>query len=117
MKLGVLWMIPTADKCSPGLTPMGYNVLVALDVLEEKTAGGIIIPDKHRERQDGASERGRIVAASEMAFKGGDWDGVNVPTVGNVVLFQRYAGTEFEGEDGFKYRIIADADLKGVFDG
>lgn len=96
---------------------MGYNVLVALDVLEEVTAHGIILPSKHTERENSASERGRIVGLSPMAFRGGDWDGVPVPVVGDVVLFQRYAGTEFEGDDDRKYRIVADADLRGIFNG
>ena len=95
---------------------MGYNVLVALDVLEERTAGGILLPEKLRDRENGASEKGRLVAASPMAFKGGDWVGVDVPEVGSAVLFQRYAGTEFEGEDKRKYRIIPDSELKGVLD-
>lgn len=109
-------MIPSLEACRPGLKPTGYNVLVALDAIEERTAGGIILPEKHKEREDSASERGRIVATSPMAFKGGDWDGVDAPKNGAEVLFQRYAGTEFEGADGKKYRIIADADLKGIFD-
>jgi chaperonin GroES len=108
-------MIPKLEECEPGLKPMGYNVLVALDVIEEKTAGGIILPTKHTERENSASERGRIVAVSQMAFKGGDWEGCELPKTGDAVLFQRYAGTEFEGSDKKKYRIIADADLKGVF--
>lgn len=109
-------MIPSLEVCAPGLKPMGYNVLVALDVVEDKI-GSIFIPDKHKERENSASEKGRIVGVSPMAFKGGDWDGVAPPDVGDVVLFQRYAGTEFEGDDGRKYRIIADADLKGIFHG
>lgn len=108
-------MIPKLEDCKPGLEPMGYNVLIALDVVEEKTVGGIILPGKHIERENGASERGRVVALSQMAFTGGDWAGTRVPEVGETVLFQRYAGGEFEGEDGRKYRIIADADLKGIF--
>lgn len=108
-------MIPKLEDCKPGLNPVGYNVLVALDVKEEKTAGGIIIPDKHREREDSASERGRIVSSSPMAFRGGDWEGVPRPDDGCVVLFQRYAGTELDGEDGRKYRLVADTDLKGIF--
>lgn len=112
-------MIPKIEDCKPGLRPIGYNVLVALDVTEDVTVGGIIIPTKHKERQDGAAEKGLIVAVSDMAFTGGDWASIpegNAPKVGNVVQFQRYAGAEFEGEDGKKYRIIADTDLKGVFD-
>lgn len=111
-------MIPKIEDCKPGLRPICYNVLVALDAMEE-TIGGIIIPTKHKERQDGAVEKGLIVAISDMAFKGGDWASIpeeNAPKVGNVVQFQRYAGAEFEGEDGKKYRIIADTDLKGIFD-
>lgn len=108
-------MIPKLEDCDPGLRPTGYNVLVALDVLEEKTAGGIILPGKHKEREDSAAERGRLVAASPMAFTGGDWVGAAAPEVGAGVLFQRYAGNEFEGRDGKKYRVMADSDLKGVF--
>jgi chaperonin GroES len=110
-------MIPAIDDCRPGLKPKGYSVLVALDVTEEKTAGGIILPEKHREREDGASERGRVVAVSPMAFTGGDWGHDEPARKGDVVLFQRYAGTEFEGADKRKYRVIQDSDLKGIFDG
>lgn len=109
-------MIPTLDDCNPGLRPMGYNVLIAVDVAEEKTAGGIILPGKHIEREDSASEKGRIVAVSQMAFTGGDWAGVtDLPVAGNLVRFQRYAGSEFEGEDGRKYRIVSDSDMKGIY--
>jgi len=112
-------MIPKIEDCKPGLRPIGYNVLVALDALEERTSGGIILAQKHIDRQDGAAEKGLIVAVSDMAFQGGDWASIpeeSCPKVGNVVQFQRYAGAEFEGEDGKKYRIISDTDLKGVFD-
>jgi len=54
-----------------------------------------------------------------MAFTGGDWVGVNdLPKAGDLVRFQRYAGggEPIELADGNKYRIIADADLKGVYD-
>lgn len=109
-------MIPKLEDCKPGLRPMGYNVLIAVDVAEEKTAGGIILPGKHIEREDSASEKGLVVAVSQMAFTGGDWTGVSdVPKTGDLVRFQRYAGNEFEGDDGKKYRIVSDADLKGVY--
>lgn len=108
-------MIPKLEDCAPGLKPTGYNVLVALDVLEEKTAGGIILPGQHKEREDSASERGRLVDASPMAFMGGDWGAAEAPPIGAEVLFQRYAGNQFEGRDGKKYRVMADTELKGVF--
>jgi len=108
-------MIPQLSECNPGLKPTGYNVLIALDALEEKTAGGIILPGQHKEREDSAAERGRLVDASPIAFTGGDWTDQARPDVGAEVLFQRYSGNEFEGSDGRKYRVMADTDLKGVF--
>ncbi len=109
-------MIPKLEDCKPGLGPVGYNVLVALDVIEEKI-GSIFIPTKTADRENSASEKGLIVAVSPMAFKGGDWEGVDAPVAGSEVLFQRYAGTEFDGGDGRKYRLVADTDLKGIFHG
>jgi len=108
-------MIPKLEDCAPGLVPTGYNVLVALDVFEEKTAGGLYLPESHKEREDSASERGRLVDASPMAFTGGDWVGAAAPAIGAEVLFQRYAGFMFDGRDGKKYRVMADSELKGIF--
>ena len=108
-------MIPKLEDCDAGLKPTGYNVLVAVDVVEERTMGGIILPSKHTERETSAAERGRLVDASPMAFKGGDWVDCEAPAIGAEVLFQRYAGNEFEGRDGKKYRVMADTDLKGIF--
>lgn len=108
-------MVPKLSDCQPGLKPMGYNILVAIDTLEEKTKGGILLPGQHKEREDSAATRGRLVDASPMAFTGGDWTGAAAPEIGVEVLFQKYAGNEFEGQDGLKYRVMADTDLKGVF--
>lgn len=111
-------MIPSLDECkNTPIRPMGYNVLVAVDTVMAKTAGGIIIPEDHRKREDSASDKGLVVAVAAMAFKGGDWaDEPNPPKPGDVVLFQRYAGKEIElADETVKYRIIPDADIKGVF--
>ena len=110
-------MIPKIEDCSPGLKPTHYNVVVAVDALEEVSAGGIILPSKHTERETSASEKGLLVDVSPMAFSGGDWVPDAVPQKGATVLYQRYAGSEFEGADGRKYRIMADEDLKGFFYG
>ena len=108
-------MIPKLEDCKPGVRPTHYNVLVAVDVVEEKTASGLILPGKHIERETAAAEKGRLVDVSPMAFKGGDWVFDAIPQPGAVVLYQRYAGSEVEGEDGRKYRVMADEDLKGIY--
>lgn len=108
-------MIPKLEDCKPGLRPMGYNILVAIDEKPEKSDGGIILTEMSKEREDGAAEKGLLVDASPMAFKGGDWGHADALSIGATVLFRRYAGTEIKGEDGRKYRIMNDEELRGVY--
>ncbi len=115
MKHGRQSMIPQLSECKPGLRAFRYNVLVALDIVEDVSAGGIILPTKHKERENTASDRGRIVDVSPMAFQSGDWDcEESKPVPGTVVLFQKYAGSEVEGDDSRQYRLIEDEDIKGI---
>lgn len=109
-------MIPSLSECKSPIRPTHYNVVVAVDVVNSTTAGGIIIPEKHKEREDAASEKGLIVEISPMAFAGGDWELEPAkPAVGDVVMFQRYAGKEIEMDSGdIKYRVISDDDIKGI---
>jgi chaperonin GroES len=65
---------------------------------EEKTSGGIIIPDTAKEKP----QRGEVVAISDI-----DEDGKKpVVKVGDVVLYGKYSGTEisFEGQDFLSMR-------------
>jgi chaperonin GroES len=65
---------------------------------EQKTSGGIIIPDTAKEKP----QRGEVVAVSEV-----DEDGKKpVIKVGDVVLYGKYSGTEisFEGQDFLSMR-------------
>lgn len=109
-------MIPELAQCKSPLRPTRYNVVVAIDIVGAKSAGGIIIPKATSEREDGASEKGRVVEVSPMAFKGGDWaDEPNPPQAGDVVLFQRYEGKEIKMDEGeVKYRVIPDDAIKGI---
>lgn len=111
-------MIPKIEDCKTPIRPTRYNLVVAIDMIAPVSAGGIIIPEKLRKREDSASERGIVVAVSPMAFKGGDWAAdPNPPKVGDVILFQRYEGKEIElDDDTVKYRVIPDESVKGIFD-
>ncbi|HYV94345.1 MAG TPA: co-chaperone GroES [Chitinophagales bacterium] len=72
---------------------------------EEKTKGGIIIPDTAKEKP----QKGKVISASEVDEKG------NKPTVkpGDIVLYGKYAGTEIsiEGQD---YLIMRESDIFAV---
>ena len=82
------------------LQPINQNVL--LDVTEEareqKTASGIIIPDTAREKPKTA----KVVGMSNI-------DNPEI-SVGDVVLFKEFSGTETEFE-GKKYLILPYADV------
>ncbi len=76
------------------IQPINNNVLLKLeDPAEDKTSGGIIIPDTAREK----SQEGKVVALPADS----DID----LSVGDVVLYKGFSGTEinFEGE---KYLLI-----------
>jgi chaperonin GroES len=77
--------------------PLHDRVLVRRLEQEEKTAGGIIIPDTAKEKP----QMGEVIAAGNGAR---DENGKVVPLdvkVGDVVLFTKWGGTEVkvEGED------------------
>lgn len=104
-------------KANPsGINPTEYKVLVKPKAVEEKTAGGIFIPDESREREQYASTEGELVAISPLAFTYEDrWpEGFEKPKVGDRVIFAKYAGTKLKGKDGGEYRIVNDRDIAAV---
>lgn len=91
-----------------GLVPVEFKVLVKPDVVEEKTGGGIYIPDTSRERQELAQARGTLVATGGRA-----WEemGKTAPQVGDRVWFAKFGGVPIKGADGQMYRLINDKDV------
>lgn len=93
-----------------GIQPIGEKVLILTDQVNEKTSGGVYIPDEQRERQALAAETGVIVEVGAGAFAWNDdktreWLGYK-PKAGDHVYITRYSGIVFTGDDGQKYRIV-----------
>jgi chaperonin GroES len=86
------------------ITPLHDRVVVEPDKAEEKTAGGIIIPDTAKERP----HRGRVIAVGA-----GRKDDPMTVKAGNTVLYGKYAGTEIEYE-GKAYLIMREADILAI---
>ncbi len=92
------------------LRPCGDRVLVKPNVEEEKTAGGIVLPDTAKERP----QWGEVIAVGP-----GKWDesGKNrIPMevkVGDRVVFAKYGGTEVK-VDGEEYLILRESDILAV---
>lgn len=98
------------------LIPMEFNVVVELDPIEEKTAGGIILPGAKVDRDKLEAEEGTLVAVSPHAFSYAEWPaGARMPAIGDRVLIARFAGVLRE-RDGRSLKIVKDKDIIAVVD-
>ena len=89
--------------------PLHDRVVVRRIEAEEKTAGGIIIPDTAKEKP----QQGEIIAVGPG---GRDESGKLIPLdvqVGDRVLFGKWSGTEVK-LDGVEYLIMKESDIMGV---
>jgi co-chaperonin GroES (HSP10) len=76
--------------------------------VEEKTAGGIVIPDSSLKTDQGAVSEGILVKKGITAF---DYlPEHSVPQIGDKVYFVKYSGINKELNDEF-YRILNDVDV------
>ena len=86
------------------IKPLADRVLVAPAAAEQKTAGGIIIPDTAKEKP----QRGKIVAVGN-----GKPDEPMTVKVGDTVLYGKYSGTELS-VDGTDYLIMKESDIFAI---
>lgn len=105
--------IPELINCKPGLRATGFALIVAVPPVEEKTAGGLYLPDSAKEKERLTAVQGRIVSMSPAAFDHADFSG-SAPSIGNVVQFAKLAGVMTTGADGREYRIIQDKDVMAI---
>lgn len=100
-----------------GIQPVEYNVLVKPKIVEEKTAGGIYIPEQRREKEQFAQQEGVLVAVSPLAFTYEEWPaGSRLPRVGDQVLFLKYQAEEVKGLDGEKYWLMKDKAIAAIME-
>lgn len=86
------------------VTPLHDRVIVKAAAAEEKTAGGIIIPDTAKEKP----QRGVVIAAGP-----GKKDEPVTVKNGDTVLYGKYAGTEIQ-IDGQDYLIMRESDILAI---
>ncbi len=88
------------------LKPLGGRVVVEPIEQDEVTASGIYLPETAKEKP----QKGKIVAAGPGER---DDDGKRIPMevkVGDIVVYQKYSGTEFKLDDK-KYLILSEKDI------
>lgn len=86
------------------IKPLADRVLIKPIAVEEKTIGGIIIPDSAKEKP----LQGEVIAIGQ-----GTKDEEMLLSVGDRVLYGKFAGTEVEF-DGDKFLIMRQSDVLAV---
>ncbi len=102
-------MMSVVAKNASGINPLEYKVLVRPVEVDQKTRGGIILPDETKERDQHAAMEGEVIAISPLAFK--YEENAPKPDVGDTVVFARYSGVNVKGNDGRDYRAMNDKDV------
>jgi len=91
------------------IIPLHNRILIKRVGEEEKTKGGIIIPDTAKEKPI----QGKVIAVGKGAL---DKNGKLIPLEvkeGDTVLFGKYAGTEIKVE-GTDHLIVRENDILGI---
>ncbi len=88
------------------INPLDDRVVVRPNEAEETTAGGIVLPDAAKEKQ----QRGTVLAVGPgRLLDSGERSAISVK-IGDQVLFGKYGGTEIE-IDGEEVKILRESDI------
>jgi chaperonin GroES len=94
------------------LRPLDDRVVVKPMDAEERTAGGIVLPDAAQEKP----QRGKIVAVGPGRLLDSGNRGELSVSIGDEVIFGKYGGTEVE-VDGQEVKILRESDILAKFVG
>ena len=110
-----MYVVKSAQETDTSLPqPCGYQILIEVPNVNEKTAGGVYMPDSITDREKTASIVGKVISLGPDAyndqkkFPSGPWC-----QAGDFVLFRSYSGTRFR-IDGVEYRLINDDSVNGT---
>lgn len=91
------------------LIPLDDRVVIKQSEAEEKTAGGIILPDTAKEKP----QMGKVIAVGPgKTLKDGKRSRMSV-NESDQVIYAKYIGSEVE-LDGEKYVILQESDILGI---
>lgn len=92
------------------IQPLGDRVLVKPLEAEEKSKGGIVLPDSAKEKP----QEGKVIAVgSGKVLDDGSTRALEVKT-GNKVLYGKYSGTEVTTKEGDDYLIMKEEDILAI---
>ncbi|MFB3891256.1 MAG: co-chaperone GroES [Phycisphaerae bacterium] len=100
-----------AKAAEPRIRPLGEKVLIKRLEAEEKTKGGIVLPDTAKEKP----QKGTVLAVGDgRMLKDGTRVAFQVKK-GDKVLFASYSGTEIK-VDGEEYMLMDESDVLAILD-
>ncbi len=100
-----------AKEGATKIRPLQDRLIVMRIEGDDKTAGGIIIPDSAKEKP----QQGKVVSVGKGKFRE---DGTIIPLdlkKGDTILFGKYSGSEIK-IDGQEYLIMREDDVLGVLE-
>jgi chaperonin GroES len=101
----------TTKTKTASIRPLGDRVLIQRLEAEEKTAGGILLPDSAKEKP----KEGKVISIGDgKTLDSGEKTKFSVKK-GDRVLFTSYAGTEVK-VGGNEYLIMREEDILGVIE-
>ena len=91
------------------IQPLGDRIVIKPLEAEEKTKGGIVLPDTAKEKP----QEGKVVAVGKgKTLESGKVEPLEVK-VGDIVLYGKYSGTEIT-KDGEEYLIVREEDILAI---
>lgn len=100
----------TKSESKTNIHPLGGNVLIRPVDAEQKTAGGIILPDSAKEKP----QMGVVMATGEGAWnEDGDARVPMTVKVGDKVMYKKWGGNEIKVE-GEEWTIVEEKDILAI---
>src|SRR5205814_8140973 len=94
------------------LKPLDDRVVIEQSAAEERTSGGIVLPDTAKEKP----QRGKVLAVGPGKLTDtGNRAPLSVKA-GDTVLYAKYAGTEVD-VSGTKYYVLRESDILAIVEG
>ncbi|VAX37548.1 Heat shock protein 60 family co-chaperone GroES [hydrothermal vent metagenome] len=92
------------------IQPLGDRIIVKALEAEEKTKGGIVLPETAKEKP----QEGKVVAVGKGKVKeNGEMQALELKK-GDRVLYGKYSGTEISTKDGEDYLIMKEEDVFAI---
>jgi len=91
------------------IRPLDDRVVIEPNEAEEKTAGGIVLPDTAKEKP----MIGKVVACGDGKLLDSGKRGTMSVKKGDSVIFGKYSGSDIE-VDGVEYKIMRETEILGI---